>query len=66
MFCGHVLSAEETLLQMEKRAATPTKTSGSDKKGAVPIVEIKDRRSRSAKSDRVEQRPGPKEDKKPE
>jgi hypothetical protein len=66
MFCGHVLSAEETLLQMEKRAATPTTTGRSDKKGAIPIVEIKDRRSRSVKADRVEQRPEPEEDKKPQ
>lgn len=66
MYCGYELSAEETLLQMEKRAATATTTSGSDKKGAMPIVEIKGRRSRSIEADRVEQHPEPKEDKKPE
>lgn len=66
MFCGHVLSVEETLLQMKKRAATPTTTGGSDKKTSIPIVDIEDGRSRSTETDRSEQRLGPKQDEKPQ
>ncbi len=63
MFCGHVLSVDETLLQMEKRAATAPPSRGSDKNGMTPIIEIKASRSRSKKTDQVEQHQGPKEDK---
>ena len=41
MFCGHVLTIDETLLQMDKVAATPQPATGSDKKGKPPIVEVK-------------------------
>ena len=66
MFCGHVLSVEETLLQMEKRGTSPGPRSGSDKKETMPIVEIKDRRGGGATTDQVKQRPGAKEDEKRE
>lgn len=64
MFCGHVLTTEETLLQLDKRAAASLRKSSSDKKPTLPIVEIKSRRSRKAKTDHVEQAPDSQEDKK--
>lgn len=64
MFCGYVLSAEETLLQMEKHAAKSPPAIGSDKKRTKPIVEIKAPRSRRTRTDQVKQSPGPQEDRK--
>lgn len=56
MFCGHLLSVEEMLVQMGKRSAGAPPTPGSDKKGKTPIVEIKESRLDKIRTDHVEQK----------
>jgi len=64
MFCGYVLSVEETLLQMEKRAATSPSAARSDKKGRTPIIEVKEPHSPRTRADQVRQGPELQDDKK--
>ena len=56
MFCGHLLSVEEMLLQMDKRSVGTPPTLRSDKQEKPPIVEIKDSRSAKTRPRHVEQK----------
>jgi hypothetical protein len=58
MFCGHLLSVDEMLVQIGKRkrdaGSWPTPASGKKKK--TPIFEIKESRSGKAGTEHVEQK----------
>ena len=56
MFCGHLLSVEEMLLQMDKRSAGTPPMLRSDKKEKTPIVEIKGSSSAKTRPRHVEQK----------
>ncbi len=58
MFCGHLLSVEEMLVQIakSKRKADSPRSPGSGKTAKTPIVEIKKYRSDKTGAEHVEQK----------
>jgi len=56
MFCGHLLSAEEVLVQTDRLSAGTPPTLCSDKKEKAPIIAIKESRSAETRGRHVEQK----------
>ena len=64
MFCGHLLSAEEVLVQTDRLSAGAPPTPRSDKKEKTPIIEIKESRSAKTRGRHVAQESEKHEDEK--